>query len=192
MKDIIEIRWHGRGGQGAKTACLLLADVAFGSGKYVQGFPEYGPERMGAPITAYNRISSERCFVHSNIYYPDYVVVVDETLLTSVDVTKGLKEEGAVIINSDKTPEELKHLLRGYKGRVYTIDARKISEETIGRYFPNTPMLAAAVKVSNVVDAEHFMRDMEASFRHKFKSRPGVVEGNMNAIRKSLEEVCAG
>lgn len=192
MKDIIEIRWHGRGGQGAKTACLLLADVAFGSGKYVQGFPEYGPERMGAPITAYNRISSERCFVHSNIYYPDYVVVVDETLLTSVDVTKGLKEEGAIIINSDKTPEELKHLLRGYKGRVYTIDARKISEETIGRYFPNTPMLAAAVKVSNVVDAEHFMRDMEASFRHKFKSRPGVVEGNMNAIRKSLEEVCAG
>jgi pyruvate ferredoxin oxidoreductase gamma subunit len=192
MKDIIEIRWHGRGGQGAKTACLLLADVAFSSGKYVQGFPEYGPERMGAPITAYNRISSERCTVHSNIYNPDYVVVVDETLLTSVDVTKGLKEEGAVIINSGKPPAELRPLLRGYRGKVYTIDARKISEETIGSYFPNTPMLAAAVKVSNVVNAEHFLRDMEASFRHKFESKPDVVEGNMNAIRKSLEEVCAG
>lgn len=102
MKEIVEIRWHGRGGQGAKTACLLLADVAFDSGKYVQGFPEYGPERMGAPITAYNRISEERCNVHSNIYNPDYVVVVDETLLTSVDVTNGLKEDGAIIINNDK------------------------------------------------------------------------------------------
>jgi pyruvate ferredoxin oxidoreductase gamma subunit len=120
------------------------------------------------------------------------VVVVDETLLTSVDVTKGLKEEGAVIINSGKPPAELRPLLRGYRGKVYTIDARKISEETIGSYFPNTPMLAAAVKVSNVVNAEHFLRDMEASFRHKFESKPDVVEGNMNAIRKSLEEVCAG
>ena len=90
MKDIVEIRWHGRGGQGAKTACLLLADAAFSSGKYVQGFPEYGPERMGAPITAYNRISDTRCTVHSNIYDPDYVVVVDESLIETVDVLKGV------------------------------------------------------------------------------------------------------
>ena len=192
MKDIVEIRWHGRGGQGAKTACLLLADVAFSSGKHVQGFPEYGPERMGAPITAYNRISSSRCSVHSNIYNPDYVVVVDETLLTPVDVTNGLKEDGAIIINSEKTPDELRPLLRGYKGKVYTIDARRISEETLGRYFPNTPMLAAAVKVSNIVDSERFIKDMEESFRHKFAAKPSVVEGNMNALRKSLEEVCAG
>lgn len=192
MKDIIEIRWHGRGGQGAKTACLLLADVAFSSGKYVQGFPEYGPERMGAPITAYNRISSDRCTVHSNIYNPDYVVVVDETLLTSVDVTKGLKENGAIIINSGKSPGELRPLLRGYQGSVYTIDARRISEETLGKNFPNTPMLAAAVKVSNLVDSEKFLCDMEESFQHKFASKPHVVEGNMNAIKKSLEEVCAG
>ena len=102
MKDIVEIRWHGRGGQGAKTASLLLADAAFNTGKYVQGFPEYGPERMGAPITAYNRISSERSTVHSNIYFPDYVVVVDETLLSAVDVTAGLKKEGAIVINSGK------------------------------------------------------------------------------------------
>ncbi len=192
MKDVVEIRWHGRGGQGAKTACLLLAEVAFNSGMYVQGFPEYGPERMGAPITAYNRISRERCSVHSNIYSPNFVVVVDETLLKAVDVTNGLKEDGAIIINSEKTPEELRPLLRGYQGKVYTIDARKISEEAMGRYFPNTPMLAAAVKVSNVVDSDHFIRDMEASFRHKFASKPHVIDGNMRAIRQSLEEVCAG
>lgn len=190
MKDMVEIRWHGRGGQGAKTACLLLADAAFSSGKYVQGFPEYGPERMGAPITAYNRISSERCTVHSNIYNPDYVVVVDETLLTSVDVTKGLKDTGAIIINSEKKPNDLIPLLRGFQGKVFTINARKISEETLGKNFPNTPMLAATIKVSNVVDPERFIADMEESFHHKFASKPHVVEGNMKALRKSMEEVC--
>ena len=146
MKDIVEIRWHGRGGQGAKTASLLLADAAFNTGKYVQGFPEYGPERMGAPITAYNRISTERSTVHSNIYDPDYVVVVDETLLASVDVTAGLKTEGAIVINSSKAPAELRPLLKGYTGRVCTIDAGRISEEELGKNFPNTPMLAAIVK----------------------------------------------
>ena len=107
MKDLIEIRWHGRGGQGAKTAALLLADVAFNNGLYVQGFPEYGPERMGAPITAYNRLSKTQIRVHSNIYEPDYVVVVDETLIESVDVTAGVKEGGAVIVNTAKTKEEI-------------------------------------------------------------------------------------
>ena len=102
MGNTVEIRWHGRGGQGAKTACLLLADAAFSSGKQVQGFPEYGPERMGAPITAYNRICDGGAgnSVHSNIYNPDFVIVVDETLLRSVDVTSGLSEEGAIIVNS--------------------------------------------------------------------------------------------
>ena len=106
MRVLTEIRWHGRGGQGAKTAALLLADVAFNLGKYVQGFPEYGPERMGAPITAYDRISDKPIRVHSNIYEPDFVVVVDETLLHTVDVTKGLKKEGAILINTQKTKEE--------------------------------------------------------------------------------------
>ncbi len=110
MSDMIEIRWHGRGGQGAKTASLLLADAAFNTGKYIQGFPEYGPERMGAPITAYNRISSEPIRIHSNIYEPDFVVVVDDTLLESVDVTAGLKEEGAIVINTTKNKEELENL----------------------------------------------------------------------------------
>ncbi len=114
MKNTVEIRWHGRGGQGAKTAALLLADVAFKAGKYVQGFPEYGPERMGAPITAYNRISEEPVTVHSNIYDPDYVVVVDDGLLESTDVTHGLKESGAVIITTGKAPDVLLPLVHGY------------------------------------------------------------------------------
>jgi pyruvate ferredoxin oxidoreductase gamma subunit len=189
MKDIVEIRWHGRGGQGAKTASLLLADAAFNTGKYVQGFPEYGPERMGAPITAYNRISSERCTVHSNIYDPDYVVVVDESLIQAVDVTAGLKENGAIVINSGADPEELRPMLKGYKGRVCTIDANRISEEELGKVFPNTPMLAAIVKVSGVVDAEEFVKDMEASFKHKFASEPQVIDGNMRALKRSMEEV---
>ena len=189
MKDMVEIRWHGRGGQGAKTAALLLADAAFNTGKYVQGFPEYGPERMGAPITAYNRISTERCRVHSNIYEPDYVVVVDETLLTAVDVTAGLNPEGAIIINSASTPDELRPLLKGYTGRVCTIDAGKIAEETIGRNIPNTPMLAAVVKVSGVIEQEQFIRDMEESFRHKFASKPQVIEGNLKALVRAMEEV---
>ncbi len=190
--SMTEIRWHGRGGQGAKTACLLLADAAFASGKYVQGFPEYGPERMGAPITAYNRISDTRCTIHSNIYTPDYVVVVDETLLKSVDVTAGLKETGGIIINSEKSPAELRPLLNGYQGRVCTIDARKISEETLGKYFPNTPMLAAVVAVSGVVEPERFVTDMRASFQHKFATKPQVIEGNMNALRMAMKEVKEG
>ncbi len=189
MDKIIEIRWHGRGGQGAKTASLLLADAAFNTGKYVQGFPEYGPERMGAPITAYNRISDERCSVHSNIYDPDYVVVVDSTLLGAVDVTKGLKEDGAIIINSSKTPEEVRPQLRGYKGRVCTIDAGTISEETIGRNIPNTPMLAAVVKVSGIIEEEAFIEDMKESLKHKFSTKPQVIEGNMQAIRRAMTEV---
>ena len=189
MSKIVEIRWHGRGGQGVKTAALLLADAAFNTGKYVQGFPEYGPERMGAPITAFNRISDERCTIHSNIYEPDYVVVVDETLLQAVDVTKGLKEGGIIIINSAKKPEQLKPMLKDYKGKVCVLDARKISEETLGKYFPNTPMLAAVIKVSGLIPENEFIKDMESSFHHKFASKPQVIEGNLNALKRSMQEV---
>ncbi len=192
MPNIVEIRWHGRGGQGAKTACMLLADAAFTSGKYVQGFPEYGPERMGAPITAYNRISDTRCDVHSFIYEPDYVVVVDESLLESVDVTKGLSASGAVIINSPRAPEALRPLLRGYAGRVCTIDARRISEAVLGSYFPNTPMLAAAVKVSGVIAPQDFMTNMEIAYRHKFAAKPQVICKNLTCLRQSMEEVQEG
>ena len=189
MENLIEIRWHGRGGQGAKTASLLLADAAFNTGKYIQGFPEYGPERMGAPITAYNRISNKPIRIHSNIYEPDYVVVVDDSLLEAVDVTAGLKPDGAIVINTTKSGEELKPLLNGYTGDVYTIDARKISLETLGKYFPNTPMLAAIVKVSGVIDEKDFLADMEGSFKHKFAKKPEVIDGNMKALEMALKEV---
>ena len=189
MDNLIEIRWHGRGGQGAKTASLLLADAAFNTGKYIQGFPEYGPERMGAPITAYNRISDDPITVHSNIYEPDYVVVVDDTLLESVDVTAGLKKTGAIVINTTKPAEYLKSHLKGYEDNIYTIDAKKVSLETLGKYFPNTPMLAAIVKVSNLMPEEDFIEDMKGSFKHKFAKKPEVIEGNMKALELALKSV---
>jgi len=189
MSSGLEIRWHGRGGQGAKTAALLLADVAFKTGQYVQGFPEYGPERMGAPITAYNRISKEVIRVHSNIYTPDLVVVVDETLLHSVNVTAGLKEEGAIIVNTPKSAEEIKPLLNGYQGKVFTVDARRISVEALGKNFPNSPMLAAAVAVSGVMSQEEFLKEMQESYQHKFAKKPEVIDGNMKALTMTLEEL---
>ena len=189
MSNLTEIRWHGRGGQGAKTAALLLADVAFQTGKYVQGFPEYGPERMGAPITAYNRISDTPIRVHSNIYDPQFVVVVDESLLEAVDVTKGLKEDGAILVNTEKTKEEILPQLKGYKGKVYVLDAKKVSLEALGKYFPNTPLLAAIVKVTGLMDEETFLTEMKASFQHKFATKPEVIEGNMKALEMALKEV---
>ena len=189
MNDLIEIRWHGRGGQGAKTASLLLADAAFNTGKYIQGFPEYGPERMGAPLTAYNRISDTPIRIHSNIYEPDYVVVVDDTLLESVNVTDGLKESGGIVINTTRSENELKDLLKGYNGAIYTINAKKISLEALGKYFPNTPMLAAIVKVSGIMEEKDFLEDMEGSFKHKFAKKPEVIEGNMKALELALKEI---
>ena len=189
MKNGIEIRWHGRGGQGAKTAALLLADVAFKTGKHVQGFPEYGPERMGAPITAYNRISSDVIRVHSNIYDPDFVAVVDETLLHTVDVTAGLKKEGAIIVNTAKSKEEIMPRLNGYEGRVVTIDARTISEEALGKYFPNSPMLAAVVATTGVMPKETFLHEMRASYKHKFAKKPEVIDGNMKALEMAFAAV---
>lgn len=189
MKNGIEIRWHGRGGQGAKTAALLLADVAFKTGKHVQGFPEYGPERMGAPITAYNRISSDVIRVHSNIYDPDFVAVVDETLLHTVDVTAGLKKEGAIIVNTAKSKEEIMPQLNGYEGRVVTIDARTISEEALGKYFPNSPMLAAVVATTGVMPKETFLHEMRTSYKHKFAKKPEVIDGNMKALEMAFAAV---
>ncbi len=189
MGKTVEIRWHGRGGQGAKTASLLLAEAAFNTGKYIQGFPEYGPERMGAPITAYNRIADSKIRIHSNIYEPDYVVVVDESLIRDVDVAAGLKKEGAILVNSQREPAEIKKQLKGYEGKVYVVDAMTISVDTLGKYFPNTPMLGAVVKVSGIMEENEFISSMEESFKHKFASKPEVINGNMNAIKRALQEV---
>ncbi|MBQ3898319.1 MAG: 2-oxoacid:acceptor oxidoreductase family protein [Lachnospiraceae bacterium] len=189
MSKLTEIRWHGRGGQGAKTAALLLADVAFQAGKQVQGFPEYGPERMGAPITAYDRISDKEIRVHSNIYEPDFVAVVDDTLLHSVNVTGGLKETGGILINTQKSKDEILPLVGDYKGKIYALDARKVSMATLGKYFPNTPMLAAMVKISEVMEMDVFLREMKTSLEHKFARKPEVLDGNLKALNMAIEEV---
>ena len=141
------------------------------------------------PLTAYNRISDTPIRIHSNIYYPDYVVVVDDTLLESVDVTAGLKETGAIVINTTKSEDYLRKVLKGYKGDIYTIDARKISEETLGKYFPNTPMLAAIIKVAKIMTDEELIKDMKGSFKHKFAKKPEVIDGNMKALEMALKEV---
>lgn len=186
---MIEIRWHGRGGQGAKTASLLLADVAFNTGKYIQGFPEYGPERMGAPITAYNRIDDNPIRIHSNIYEPDYVVVVDDTLVGSVDVAKGLKKGGAILVNTTLDGSIIKERLGDFKGKLYTIDASKIAIETIGANFPNTALLSAVIRITNLMSEECLKENMLDSFKHKFAKKPEVIEPNMQAVIRAFEEV---
>jgi len=189
---MIEIRWHGRGGQGAKTASLLLADVAFNTGKYIQGFPEYGPERMGAPITAYNRISDTAIRTHSNIYEPDFVVVVDDTLLSAVDVTKGLKDDGAILINTSLDINDIKKMLPNYSGKIYTIDATKISIDCLKANFPNTSLLSAIIKITGIMDKKTLEDNMLDSFKHKFAKKPDVIEPNMEAVRRAWDEVKGG
>ena len=192
MNDLIEIRWHGRGGQGAKTACLLLADAAFNTGKYIQGFPEYGPERMGAPITAYNRISDTPIRIHSNIYEPDYVVVVDDSLIGAVDVTSGLKDNGAIVINTNEDIDSLRKKLNGFSGKIYTIDASKISLECLKANFPNTAMLAAVVNITKIMSKEELVDNMKDAFSHKFAKRPEVIEPNMEALLRGYDEIKGG
>lgn len=189
---MIEIRWHGRGGQGAKTASLLLADAAFNTGKYIQGFPEYGPERMGAPITAYNRISDTPIRIHSNIYEPDYVVVVDDSLIGAVDVTSGLKDNGTIVINTNEDIDSLREKLNGFSGKIYTIDASKISLECLKANFPNTAMLAAVVNITKIMSKEELVDNMKDAFSHKFAKKPEVIEPNMEALLRGYDEIKGG
>ena len=189
---MIEIRWHGRGGQGAKTASLLLADAAFNTGKYIQGFPEYGPERMGAPITAYNRISDTPIRIHSNIYEPDYVVVVDDSLIGAVDVTSGLKDNGTIVINTNEDIDSLREKLNGFSGKIYTIDASKISLECLKANFPNTAMLAAVVNITKIMSKEELVDNMKEAFSHKFAKKPEVIEPNMEALLRGYDEIKGG
>jgi len=190
MKDLIEIRWHGRGGQGAKTAALLFADAALASGKYIQAFPEYGPERMGAPVTAFNRISSKPILLHSGVLNPSVVIVLDPTLMCVANVTEGVPQDGVILVNTNKSPAEVKKEL-GVTGsiKVYTVDASAISTETIGRDIPNTPMLGAFIKVTGILDFKEMMEDTRQKLGKKFKSKPEVIEGNIKAIERAYNEV---
>ncbi|AZR74404.1 pyruvate synthase [Anoxybacter fermentans] len=188
MAQMLEIRWHGRGGQGSKTASILLGKVCSEAGKYIQAFPEYGPERMGAPVIAYNRISDERITVHCQIETPDLVVVLDSTLIGAIDVVEGLKEDGKIIINTDLEPEKMKEKI-GFNGELYTIDANKISEEELGRAFPNTPLLGAVVKVTSLFTEDEFVKLIRKEFEKKFAHKPEVIDGNINCIRRAFQEV---
>jgi pyruvate ferredoxin oxidoreductase gamma subunit len=190
MKDMVEIRWHGRGGQGAKTAALLLGDAALGAGKYIQAFPEYGPERMGAPVASFNRISSKPIMLHSGVTNPHVVLVLDPTLIESVDITEGVSDDGIIIVNTEKNPTDIRQEL-GITGKmkIYTVDASTISKETIGRDIPNTPLLGALLKVTGIIDFKEMVEDTRKKLEKKFKSKPEVIEGNIKAIERAYNEV---
>ena len=189
MKNMVEIRWHGRGGQGAKTAAILFADAAMSSGKFVQAFPEYGPERMGAPVQSFDRLSDEPITLHCGITSPDIVAILDPTLITTVDVTSGVKDDGIIIINTSLSPAEIRKEM-GIKGKkIFTIDASGISKSTLGREIPNTPMLGALIKVSGLLEIKSVLDDTKKKLEKKFSSKPELIEGNIQAIKRAYEEV---
>lgn len=189
MKDLIEIRWHGRGGQGVKTAALLFADVMLSQGKHIQAFPEYGPERMGAPVQSFNRFSGEQIVIHCSVEHPNVVVLLDPTLIGKVDITAGLEDDGKLIVNTGLAPKELRAKL-GLKGKkLYTVDASRISRETIGKDIPNTPMIGAMIKVTGFLNLEDLLKDTQKKLEKKFRNKPEVIKGNLDAIKKAYQEV---
>ncbi|MDK2881752.1 MAG: pyruvate ferredoxin oxidoreductase gamma subunit [Bacillota bacterium] len=189
MAKLLEIRWHGRGGQGAKTAAQLLAEAASSVGKYIQGFPEYGPERMGAPVLAFTRISDEPIHLHCHVTEPQIVVVLDPTLLAKGDVTQGVPEDGIILINTDKSPAEMRQAMKLSGRKIYTVNASRIAEETIGRPIPNTPLMGALIKITGIMSLDALLEDTQKKLAKKFAGRPEVVEGNLKAVRRAYEEV---
>jgi len=188
MPKVVEIRWHGRGGQGVVTASQLVAETALQEGKYFQAFPEYGPERMGAPIRAFTRLSRSPISQHCQITEPDVVVVLDPTLLGAVDVTDGLKNGGVLVVNTSLSPAELRSKLGYDKGEVYAVDASRIALDTVGRNIPNTPMLGALLRVTEVVDKESMIREMRNHLSGRGLS-PKVVEANIKAFEEAYTAV---
>ncbi len=186
MAKLTEIRWHGRGGQGAKTAATLLAEAAMHEGKYSQGFPEYGPERMGAPMCGYTRISDEPIRVHCAVYNPRIVVVLDDSLLDAVDVTDGLDPDGALVVNTLMSPDDVRKKT-GFGGMIGTINATQISIDELGRPIPNTVMMGALLRATGVLKIDTILKDIEKKFGKKFAEK--LVQGNINAIKRAFEEV---
>jgi pyruvate ferredoxin oxidoreductase gamma subunit len=191
MAETLEIRWHGRGGQGTVTAAKVFADACLSGGRHVQAFPEYGPERSGAPLRAYNRVSSKELRMHCPVIRPQIVVIVDATLLDSVKVMEGAPDDAIVIVNTAKEPRELREKL-GLKDtqKVFTIDATKIAIDSIGRPMPNSPMVGALARISGLVSLESILEDVKKSFGKKFSQK--IIDGNLEAVRKGYEEVREG
>jgi len=191
MSEVLEVRWHGRGGQGAKTAALLFGEAALDTGKFIQAFPEYGPERMGAPVQAFNRLSDKPIRSHSGIKEPRIVVVLDASLIESARVTEGLKDGGVILVNTTESPEELRARLNLPASiKVYAVDASKIAMETVGKNVPNTPMLGALVKVTGVLEFEPMMKAIEDKLGEKFRGgKEKFVKPNLESVRRAYEEV---
>lgn len=181
---LVEVRWHGRGGQGIVTVSRLLAHAALLDGKYVQAFPEFGPERRGAPVNGYTRISDEPIVIHSHIYTPNIVVIVDPTLLGKIDVTRGLVEGGTVVAHSEKKPEDLRKELGVEKASVYTVNAARIALDILGRPIYNTAMLGALIRAVPLVSMDSLIKVIKERF-------PGAIgEKNVAVIKRAYEEVC--
>jgi len=187
MYGVTEVRFHGRGGQGAKTAAQMLAEAVIAQGKYVQAFPEYGPERSGAPMRSYTRLSDNPITIHSGVYHPDIVTVLDNTLLESVDVLEGISSGGTILINTTDSAESIKGKLKADDVRIYTVDATRIAMETTGKPFPNTPMLGAIAKATGIIGKEGLIKEI----KHKFLVKLGekLTEANVQALNRAYEEV---
>lgn len=183
MKRILEVRWHGRGGQGAWTASELLARAAIYEGKYIQSFPEFGPERMGAPVAAFTRISTEPIQIHCAVYNPDVVAVLDPTLLKTVPVTSGLNEEGTIIINSKENPADTRKMLNTDKGKIWTVPATEIAMRILGRPITNTAMLGAVARITGAVKLESIEKVVEERFRRD------IAEKNVAVVKEAYKEV---
>ena len=182
MKDITEVRWHGRGGQGSWTASEVLARTAIYEGKYIQSFPEFGPERMGAPVTAFTRISTKPIRIHCAVYEPDIVVVLDPTLLKTVPVTSGVNENGVIIINSADDPAEVRKTLKTEKGVLWTIPATQIAIKILGMPITNTAMLGTVARATNLVS----LNSIEITLKERF--RPELAEKNFAVIKQAYAE----
>jgi 2-oxoacid:acceptor oxidoreductase gamma subunit (pyruvate/2-ketoisovalerate family) len=183
VKKILEVRWHGRGGQGAWTASELLARAAIYEGKYIQSFPEFGPERMGAPVTAFTRISTEPIRIHCAVYNPDVVAVLDPTLLKAVPFTDGLDEKGTILINSKDNPAEIRKIFNTNKGKVWSVSATEIAIKILGMPITNTAMLGAVARVTGIVSLESIEKVVGERFRRD------IAEKNFAVIKEAYEEV---
>jgi pyruvate ferredoxin oxidoreductase gamma subunit len=191
MAETVEIRWHGRGGQGTVTAAKVLADTCLSGGRYVQAFPEYGPERAGAPLRAYNRISSTKLRMHCPVLEPDIVAVADATLLDSINTSEGAKENTIFLVNTAKDPKEIREKLKaGPNQKVFSLDATKIAIDCFGRALPNSPMLGAVCKITGLITLEHLLEDVRKSFGKKFSQK--IIDGNLEATKRGYEEVKEG
>jgi pyruvate ferredoxin oxidoreductase gamma subunit len=170
------------------TAAKLLAEVALNQKQYFQAFPEYGPERMGAPIQAFTRISQEPITLRCSVESPEIVVVLDQTLLTVVNVLEGMKKGGIIIVNSPETAEKVrKEINAGKEIKVFTINATQVAIDTIGKPIPNTPMIGALIKASEIVTLENVTAHLKKSFGKKFSKE--IVDGNIEAVKRAFKEV---